>query len=397
MNQKANSSIEHKLKGRPIVNGFATINTEPSKLLGKIFHKCLNNLMTTFRIKDITCPIIDSSRELVDRLSLLSFNNYDLDNIYFISFDFSSLYTSIKKWSVFDTIHFLGSILKLEKSEINIMKDLFNFIKDNAYFTVGNKHLYLQKEGFAMGSYDLADGANLVLLKAEYYMLQNSKIFSRIIDFFRFIDDGSMIINIEPEDIKSFIKTLASYYPKELEIEFKVSKFETTFLDLTYGIGYDTYTKGRCYFRIYQKPFNTYAYLNFNSNHPPAVFKGIIQTECNRYRYLSSHIAEYDYMCKLFIHRLSKCDYPKGFIRKNMLGYSNSRLYTISKRKKKITKFRCKVKFSKVYNQHKMYKHVFQNRHRNVEGITMCNMTRTKLKTLLLTKKRLHRKLELYI
>ena len=74
------------------------------------------------------------------------------------------------------------------------MKDLFRYIKEYAYFSVGNTKLYLQKEGFAMGSYDSGDGANLVLLKSEYFMLQDRKIVDHVIDFVRFIDNGSMIV-----------------------------------------------------------------------------------------------------------------------------------------------------------------------------------------------------------
>ena len=156
---------------------------------------------------------------MIDRISTMSLKAYNLDNIYFISFDFSALYTSIRKNTVYNTIHFLGHVLQLNKEEINLMKELFNFIKANAYFTVGGKRLYLQKEGFAMGSYDSCDGSNLVLLKAEYFMLQNESIKRHILDFFRFIDDGSLIVYIRQEQIKDFITKIVSYYPKELEIE----------------------------------------------------------------------------------------------------------------------------------------------------------------------------------
>ena len=111
-----------------------------------------------------------------------------------------------------------------------------------------------------MGSYDSMDGANLVLFKSEFYILQNKNIKNHIVDFYRFIDDGSLILHIVFEDIKSFLEEFASYYPKELEIEFKVSKFQAYFLDLSFGIGYNTYTEGKCYYRVYQKPFNTYSY-----------------------------------------------------------------------------------------------------------------------------------------
>ena len=312
LHQGASPDNESELKGRPIVNGFATLNTEPSQLLGKIFSNCLHECICKAASENIISPIIASSKEVKDRLSRLSFSKYKLDNIYFITFDFSSLYTSIKTWTVFDTIHFLGAFLKLDKPLINLMKDLFNFIKQNAYFTVANTLLFLQKEGFAMRSYDSADGANLVLFKSEYnyYMLQNSKLKAHIIEFFRFIDDGSMIICIDFEDIKHFLTTVASYYPKELEIEFKVSKFNTNFLDLTYGIGAETYCNDKCYYRVYQKPFNAYSYTNYTSNHPKGVFKGIIATECHRYRNFSCNEKEYKHICNLFRKVLKKMQLP---------------------------------------------------------------------------------------
>ena len=135
-----------------------------------------------------------------------------------------------------------------------------------------------------MGSYDSAVGANLVLFKSEYFMARTSNINRFILDFNRFIDDGSMIVYTEHGEIKEFISKLASYYPKELEIEL----FKADFLDLTYGKGPTTYMNGRGYHYIYQKKFNTYSYTNFQSNHSNGVFKGIICTEYHRYSYLSS-------------------------------------------------------------------------------------------------------------
>ena len=42
-------------------------------------------------------------------------------------------------------------------------------------------------------------------------MLQNNKLKAGIIEFFRFIDDGNMIIYIDFEYIKSFLTSVASY------------------------------------------------------------------------------------------------------------------------------------------------------------------------------------------
>ena len=280
----------------------------------------------------------------------------------------------------------------LPKSEVLIMKDLFKFIKQYAYFTVGNKLLYLQKEGFAMGSYDSVDGSNLVLLKSEYFMLQNKEISDNMLDFFRYIDDGSMIVVLKDQNIREFITKVASYYPKELKIEFTVSKFLTVFLDLTFGIGHDTYHSGHLHYHVYQKPFNAYAYLDFSSNHPFGVFKGMINTECHRYRTHSCNEVEYTHMCKLFKYRLKKCRYPERFINRHILKYETK---MNKKQKCHIKKTTCKILFSKMHNQHLIYKRLLKGKPKNKQSdkILICNQTRPKLKTLLLTKKKLHAKL----
>lgn len=397
LSEQASQNNEHLVKGRHIVNGLATLNTEPSKLLGEMLQKQLDNLINLFQEKSIHCPLVNSSRQVIERLNKVHLKAANLDNIYFISFDFASLYTSIKKWTIFNTIHFLGSILNLNRNEITLMKDLFSFIKQNAYFTVGNRKLYLQKDGLAMGSYHSSQSANLVLLKAEYYMLQRKCIASKLMEFFRFIDDGSMIVVLNSNEITDFVTKITAFYPKELEIEFQINKFRTVFLDLNYGLGEDSYTKGQLHYKVHQKPFNAYAYLNFNSNHPFGVFKGIIKTECHRYHYLTSNERQYMHMCKLFQIRLMKCGYKKAFLRKHIIQYE-----TLKRRKKneKIQEnkpIRCRVNFNKLLNQGQLYKYIFENKYTNVRNINTCNATGSKLKTLLLTKKRLHKKLEKFM
>lgn len=398
LENKASPELEAELKGRPIVNGFNTLTTEPSKLLGQLFRQCLIDITRQANDEGITSPIVSNSKEIVDRLLSIPFSKLNLDNVYFITFDFSSLYTSIKKWTVFDTIHFLGAHLNLSKNMIKIMKELFNFIKQYAYFTVGNNSLYLQKEGFAMGSYDSADGANLVLFKAEYYMMKNSQINKHILDFFRFIDDGSLVVYIQQDCINDFLTKLASHYPRELEIEFKVNKFQVDFLDITFGIGHSTYNDGKCYYHIHQKKFNTYTYTHYSSNHPSGVFKGIISTECHRYRRLSCNYMEYAHIVGLFTRRLLKCGYPKEFIKHMLIPYLHNQNTCMYKNTGRYATTLCKISFNRLYNnKHKLLKFVLHNKYNGKNAIKICNTTNTKLKTLLLTKKKLHNKLYKYM
>ena len=56
LTDRADINSERTLKGRPIVNGYATVNTEPSKLLDKLSKTCLNNMMVLFHRKEIHYP-----------------------------------------------------------------------------------------------------------------------------------------------------------------------------------------------------------------------------------------------------------------------------------------------------------------------------------------------------
>ena len=98
---------------------------------------------------------------------------------------FSSLYTSIDNNTVIDSFMFLQEHLNIDACIINFMLDLFNYIKHNAFFHIGFKRLFLQKEGLAMGSYDFADIVNLVLFISEI----SSNVCNRKLYMAKYIDD----------------------------------------------------------------------------------------------------------------------------------------------------------------------------------------------------------------
>ncbi len=273
---------------------------EPSTLLGGMYKHVIDKATSKAESMGIPNPMVNSSKSVVDHLKRIKILPKDIDDIFLISFDFSSLYTSISNQSIYQMIIFFSNFIELDVSVTNMMMDLHNFIKQNAYFKVANKHLFLQKDGLAMGSYDSSDGANLVLYKSEINMLQDDRITKHIIAFFRYIDDGCLIMKGKIDDIKQYIKLIVEYYPAELEIEFTINKVQAIFLDLTIYIDNSTYDTGCICHRIYQKPFNTYSYTHFSSNHPNSVFKGIITTECYRYRDRSSNEEEYKHYASLF-------------------------------------------------------------------------------------------------
>lgn len=390
---------EKLIKGRPIVNGFASINVEPSKLLGQIYKYVINKAIKKAEDMNIDNPMVTSSQNVVEHLNSIDIEKVHVDDLFFVSFDFSSLYTSISNKSIYDMILYYGQLLELDSSMINLMTDLHGFIKDNAFFDVANKHMYLQRNGLAMGSYDSCEAANLVLFKAELNMLKNKGICRHIVAFYRFIDDGCLIMKGNLADIKQCIQKIVLYYPSELEMEFTINKFQTVFLDLTIGMDHDTFENGSLHYRIYQKPFNAYSYTHYDSNHPKGVFKGIISTECHRYQSRSCNEEEYNHMVKLLTLRLIRCGYPEHFITKHVQPYKNNITTYISNKEKHKKMYnndkRCTiyypVRYNKYTNTHNIHAKVYR-----VNGETRIIPAHTvgkKTKTILLTKKKLHDKL----
>ena len=145
---KPSPKNKHLLKSRPIVNGFNTVITHPSKLLSKLVKIFLNKLRHEF---SDTHVLVNSSVEVVNQLDKIRIDPYGM-RLHFVSFDFSSLYTSISNNTVFESFSFLERHLDIDVCTINLMFDLFNYIKHNAYFHIGFKCLFLQKQCLAKGS-----------------------------------------------------------------------------------------------------------------------------------------------------------------------------------------------------------------------------------------------------
>jgi hypothetical protein len=137
LSQPPSPSNEPSLKGRPIVNGFATLNTEPSRLLGSLLKGYLKDITVKASLQGITSPIVYSSLEEVSLLEEIAIPPDDLINMFFISYDFTSLYTSITSEHMMETIHFVGEFLDLNHSTVQFMIELCSYIRGHAYFHVG--------------------------------------------------------------------------------------------------------------------------------------------------------------------------------------------------------------------------------------------------------------------
>lgn len=80
-----------------------------------------------------------------------------------------------------------------------------------------------------------------------------------------------MLVNGTNSDAISTIHTIRTVYPSYIPIEFTTNKVRVHFLDIWIGFQYNFFLDNSLHFSVYEKPFNTYSYPNYSSNHPEHV------------------------------------------------------------------------------------------------------------------------------
>ena len=382
---------ESLLKGRPIINGFSSITVEPSKVLNDIIGNVLDQLELFADKLGIPRTIIKNSDSLLEDIKSLDLNLSNTLNYWLVTYDFESLSTNIHRSLLIDTLFKLKPLLNLTDELISTVDALSKFLSTHAYFHVGFDYTYKQIDGLTMGGYESVNVANLILRTAEINIFLDSKFDTSILKLYRFIDDGLCIIKGSYIECMSTLKDLFCYYPSVLALTGNVSKVSVDFLDLTLSIGHHTLISGMLEYRIFQKPFNTYSYVHYTSNHPRHVMISIIKGECCRYKKKSCNELEYNFICTLFKNRLKLCGFPDHIINQYVRKYDeneiteplNNTIFNITTFDRRIG---CDLLAKKILNK---YKYQYKD-------INFGSRCQPKLRRLLLTKKKLHSKIRKY-
>ena len=172
-----------------------------------------------------------------------------------------------------------------------------------------------------MGCYFSKELSDLVLMYSEYQFGLTS-VGHGIKLLKRYADDGILIFSSKRLDqVMKEIEKLMLFYPKNLVHTVYLNFYTCKYLDLSLNI--DDYTAffRKVHLKTYFKPLHKFAYLDPSSNNPRHVFKGLIRTECFRYKRNSSTVSDYLHSLDLFKLRLLKQGYSKGFIDRNMIDY----------------------------------------------------------------------------
>ena len=396
LSSSASPHLLEKLTGRPIITAHSWTTSNISKILGTELDNIILKLKDHFVTHNIPFPLIYNSSDLIDKLEQFTIKNIHDYNL--TTFDFSSLYTNITYQDTTNAIIQSCKLLHLPNFYRDYLLNLNNYINDRNYFTIGQS-TFKQTRGIAMGSYHSRQMADIVLLLCELKYFKSVSTNLPLL-FSRYIDDGFLLTN--KSNTNQHITDLASFYPKQIPINFSSNKYTVHYLDLTISLNYYTLLFNKIHFKVYQKPHHKYMYPHFSSNHPQHVFKGLIKTETIRYSRLSSTVTDYKFIKKLFTLRLTSLDYPITFIQRNSFPFLSHQHHKRRVKRlstsKQLIKRKPVIYYKKTYNKHirtdKIVQHIL-NKYRNslIPKLTKTYTNAAKLHTMLLTNRKLHNKL----
>ena len=194
-------------------------------------------------------------------------------------------------------INKISSISLRKLLELILTKNCFEF----------NNQFFLQKIGCAMGSQASPEICDIVMHRLENQIIPTD---SKILKWLRYRDDILLLYDGTPLELENLIKSLNEIH-SFLKFTVEVSNFEVTYLDLKIFKGPRFQSKGFLDTKIYTKPTETFQYLDRNSAHPLATFKGFIKGEVLRYARLCNNETDFLEKRDAFTEKLLPRNYDK--------------------------------------------------------------------------------------
>lgn len=282
---------------RPIVSHVNSILSHSAKLLDHL----LQPLAKTYP------DYLHNSTQLIHTLATLKVPPKAL----LATLDIVSLFPSIPQSeclnTVYEEMHTHQNLFALDP---NFVIQLLNVNIQNNYFEFANI-IFKQVRGTAMGTPFSPTIANIYM--SVYFRKFFSKSKWQPLLFVRYIDD-IFIVWPDANTWPQFLNELNHYHP-DIKFTSNHSTLSIDYLDITI-YKRNSITDTTLGIKTFQKPNNLYQYLDFTSNHPRHIYKGLLIGECKRYARTNTDEANYDIQVELFKQRLLKRNYPIKFIQK---------------------------------------------------------------------------------
>ncbi|BHF74853.1 hypothetical protein SprV_0501794100 [Sparganum proliferum] len=249
------------------------------------------------RLKFLTAEsdtTVSSSAQFLEKLKGLGLH----PNEVMVSFDFTSLFTSIPQDLVIETIELLLQSKYDETENHQLLKFCLR-----TYFTFDGT-IYEQVKGTPMGSPISGLVAEAVLRRLESLVFQHHKP-----KFWaRYVDDTFVVI--DRNQLLTFKERLNATFPDiQFTMEEEVNN-QLAFLDVIVC----RKDCGELKTKVFRKATNTMQVLNFNNNHPISHKRSSVRT---LYRWVETHCSEpEDKIAELqYLQRVFKANgYPRNFV-----------------------------------------------------------------------------------
>ncbi|PNF31038.1 hypothetical protein B7P43_G17855, partial [Cryptotermes secundus] len=281
---------------RPIISSIGS----PCYALAGFSHKILNHFAGK------SDNFVRNSADFVQLLKTVNLHSQDT----LVSFDVVSLFTNVPVDEVLQIIenklHDDVTVTEQSVLQVEAIMELLEVCLRTTYFQVDDK-FFQQKDGMAMGNSLSPIVSNIFMEHFEKLALDSAPYKPSL--WLPYVDDTFVVWPHGPERLQTFFDHLNSLRPSICFTMETESNNAISFLDVLV-----IREKTALATQVYRKHTHTGQYLNFNSNHPPHVKRGLIKSLHDRASTICQDRRDLVREINNLRHDLPLNGYPKGFI-----------------------------------------------------------------------------------
>ena len=193
-----------------------------------------------------------------------------------------------------------GNVNPTNRSVLN----LFRLVLECNNFEFVGKH-YIQKKGTAMGTKVAPTFANIFMGKFEEEHVYTHPLYSKVLAWFRFIDDIFFIFTGTLAELEQFFYDLNHTRHNTIRFTMNHSQEKIDFLDTTIRIENGSLTSS-----LYTKPTDSHSYLLYESCHPKHIMASIPYSQFLRIRRICTHWTDFMTNAMALVNYLAARNYP---------------------------------------------------------------------------------------
>ncbi|KAM4012746.1 uncharacterized protein ACNLHF_022024 isoform 1-T1 [Anomaloglossus baeobatrachus] len=214
-------------------------------------------------------PIVSDSTDLLLRLEGITLE----EDMWMVSLDVESLYTSIRHEDGLQAVRYFLSMSSLGSKLINFLMEVLEFALSHNFFLF-KEIFYLQLQGTATGAAFAPSYANLFLglWDRQVLLTDTTEQIEKVLLWTRFIDDIFLIWQGTEGDLKKFVDYL-NMNSLNIKLTSHHSQVSMDFLNLNIYRKMDN----SLHTKIFRKPTAVNALLSAQSSHPQSLIKKTYQ------------------------------------------------------------------------------------------------------------------------